>query len=61
MKEDLFSIYTAQMFQIIHISSANDHRSKSLRLNGIKLDPEESYIEKVKNFLKQTQDAKYVE
>lgn len=61
MKEDLFSIYAAQMFQIIHISSANGQRSKSLRLNDIKLDPEESYIEKVKHFLKQTQDAKYVE
>ena len=52
MKEDLFSIYAAQMFQIIHISSANDHRSTSLRLNDIKLDPEKSYIEKVKNFFK---------
>lgn len=60
MKEDRFSIYAAQMFQIIHISSANDHRSTSLRLNDIKLDPEECYIEKVKIFFKQTQDTKYV-
>lgn len=52
MKEDLFSIYAAQMFQIIHISSANDHRSTSLRLNDIKLDPEECHIEKVKFFFK---------
>lgn len=48
------------MFEIIHISSANDHRPTSLRLNGIKLDPEESYLEKVKNFLKQKEDTKYV-
>lgn len=60
MKEDLFSIYAAQMFQIIHISSANDHRSTNLRLNDIKLDPRKISIERVRIFFKQTQDTKYM-
>lgn len=38
------------MFQIIHNSSANDHKSINLRLSDSKLDPEESYLEKVKIF-----------
>lgn len=41
------------MFQIIDKSSANDHRSTNLRLNDIKLDSEDSYLEKVKSFLMQ--------
>lgn len=49
------------MFQIIHNRSANDYMSTNLRLNdNIKLAPEESYLEKVKNYLKQKQDPKYV-
>lgn len=39
------------MFQIIHNSSANDYSSTNLRLNDIKLDSEESCLEKVKIFL----------
>lgn len=41
------------MFQIIHNSFANDYRSTNLRLNDIKLDSEESYLEKVKYVLKE--------
>lgn len=41
------------MFQIIHNSSANEHRSTNLKLSDTKLDSEESYLEKVKSFLMQ--------
>lgn len=48
------------MFQIIHNSSANNYRFTNLRLNDIKFDPKESYLEKIKKFPKRKEDTKCV-